>query len=305
MNVKNFIPLSQIAENRRRLISGILFTLPWIVGLSLFYFYPIVMSFYYSFTRYSILRAPQYIGGENYVKLVNDPVFWTALYNSAYYVSFAVPVGLIFALSLALGLNQKTRGIYLYRTLFYLPVLVPQVCLTFIWMWMLNTRYGLVNNFLALFGINGPGWFTSKTWSKPSIVLISQWGVGQAVVIFLAGLQDVPNQLYEAADIDGAKAWHKILHVTIPMVTPIIFLEVITGIIGGLQIFTAPYVLTRGTGAPAKSLMFYIMYLFRHAFVYFNMGYASTMAWIFFIAVMVLILLILRSAKWWVHYERI
>ena len=305
MDMKGLVALLRINNRRKRIIAGVLFTLPWFVGLSLFYFYPIVMSFYYSFTKYSILKAPEFIGGQNYVKIVNDPIFWTSLYNSTYYATLAVPVGLIFGLSLALGLNQKVRGIYLYRTLFYLPVLVPQVCLTFIWMWMLNSRYGLINNFLALFNITGPGWLTSKTWSKLSVVAMAQWGVGQAVIIFLAGLQDVPQQLYEAADIDGAKMWHKIRHITIPILTPIIFLEVITGLIGGLQMFTIPYVLTRGTGAPANSLMFYIMYLFRHAFVYMNMGYACTMAWLFFVIAMVLILFIIKSSKWWVHYERI
>jgi multiple sugar transport system permease protein len=233
---------------------------------------------------------------------VHDEVFWKSLRNTAFYASFALPLGLIVSLGLALLLNTGLRGMALYRTIFFLPSLVPLVALAVLWLWIFNGEQGVLNYFLSLFGIRGPGWLADPAWTKPALVIAGIWGVGQAIVIYLAGLQDVPVHLYEAADLDGAGWWSKIRHVTLPMISPVILFNLIMGIIGALQYFTVPYVMTP-QGQPARSAYFYIMYLYDNAFVYLKMGYASAMAWILFVIIIVLTALALRLTARHVHYE--
>lgn len=284
-------------------LSGWLFAAPWILGLLLFYAFPLLASIYFSFTTYSILQSGEFVGLDNYKQLAKDPLFWKSIYNTIYFVIFFVPLSIFFGVALAMMLNMKVKGMALYRTIYFLPTLVPQVAMAVLWMWLLNPGFGLINGLLDLIGITGPSWLGSEIWSKPSLILMSLWGIGQAVVIYLAGLGDIPDEYYEAAEVDGANWLQKTLHVTLPLLTPVIFYNLVMGVIGAFQQFTLPYTLTQGQGTPANSLTFYVMYLYDNAFKFFKMGYASAMAWILFVVIMLLTLLIFVSSKRWVHYQ--
>jgi len=288
--------------SRREMWAGLAFISPWLVGLGVFLLYPIVASLYYSFCDYSVLYQARPIGTANYVDLTKDPLFWKALLNTLYYAVISVPLGLALALALAMLLNTGVRGLAFYRTMFFLPALLPAVALAVLWLWIFNGEYGVLNVFLSKLGIPSPGWLTDPAWSKPALILLALWGTGYAMVIFLAGLQDVPVQLYEAADLDGANWWHKTRHVTLPMISPVILFNGIMGIIGSLQFFAIPYIMAPN-GQPARSAYFYAMYLYDNAFVYLKMGYASAMAWILFGLILFLTLLSLRLASRYVYYE--
>ncbi|WHY86028.1 sugar ABC transporter permease [Neobacillus novalis] len=283
--------------------TGWLFASPWIIGLVLFYLLPLVVSIYYSFTSYSILRPGEFIGLQNYKELLVDPLFLKSIYNTVYFAVFYVPLSIICGVALAMMLNMKIKGMTIYRTIFFLPTLVPHVAIAVLWMWLLNPGFGLVNGFLDMIGIKGPAWLGSETWSKPSLIFMSLWGIGQSVVIYLAGLGDISSEYYEAAEVDGANWFQKTFHITLPLLTPVIFFNLVMGIIGAFQQFTLPYTLTQGQGKPANSLTFYVMYLYDNGFKYFRMGYASAMAWVLFVVIMVLTLLIFWSSKRWVHYQ--
>jgi multiple sugar transport system permease protein len=284
-------------------IRGWLFASPWIIGLLLFYAYPLLSSMYFSLTSYSILMPGNFVGLQNYKELFHDPVFWQAIYNTVYFTLFFVPLSIMFGVILAMLLNMKVKGMAIYRTIFFLPTLVPQVAVAVLWIWLLNPQFGLVNEILALFGIDGPGWIGSETWSKPSLILMSLWGIGHSVVIYLAGLNDIPQDYYDAAEVDGANWLNKMRSVTLPLLTPIIFYNLIMGVIGAFQQFTLPYALTDGSGKPVGTLMFFVMYLYNNGFLYLKMGYASAMAWILFIVIMLLTVIIFASSKKWVHYQ--
>jgi len=288
--------------SRRETWAGLAFVSPWIIGLGVFLLYPILASFYYSFCDYSVFYKPHFIGAANYIDLAGDEVFWKSLLNTLFFAALSVPLGLLLALGLAILLNSGVWGLTVYRTIFFLPALVPMVALAVLWLWIFNGEYGVLNTALSGLGLPSPGWLTDPAWSKPALVLLSMWGVGYAMAIFLAGLQDVPVHLYEAADLDGATWWHKIRHVTLPMVSPVILFNGIMGIIGSLQFFAIPYIMTPN-GQPARSAYFYAMYLYDNAFAYIKMGYASAMAWILFLVIFALTLLSLRLASRYVHYE--
>jgi multiple sugar transport system permease protein len=282
---------------------GLIFALPWILGLFLFHVYPLFMSAYYSLTSYSILEPGEFVGFKNYAALFQDNVFWISIYNTLFYTFIFVPLSIVMGIVLALLLNLKIRGQGIYRTLFFIPSLVPPVATTIIWLWLLNPQFGLVNYWLDMIGISGPPWIGSEAWSKPSLILMSLWGTGQAVVIYLAGLQDIPQDYYDAAQVDGANVWQRTKTITLPLLTPVIFFNLIMGMIGALQNFVLPYTLSNGQGTPANSMMFYVMYLYTNGFGYLKMGYASAMAWILFIIVVLLTALIFISQKRWVHYQ--
>lgn len=289
--------------HRRERVWGWLFASPWVIGFFVFFLFPLFSSIYYSFTSYSILQPGEFVGLQNYRTLMQDQVFWDAVYNTVYFTVFFVPLSIIFGVGIALFLNMKVRGMAIYRTIFFLPTLVPQVALAVLWVWLLNPQYGLVNGMLASIGIDGPAWLGDEAWSKPSLILMSLWAIGQAVVIYLAGLHDIPQDYYDAADVDGANWFQKIKSVTLPLLTPVIFYNLVMGVIGAFQQFTLPYTLTKGQGTPANSLMFYVMYLYDNGFKYFKMGYASAMAWILFLIIMLLTGLIFFTSKRWVHYQ--
>ncbi len=288
---------------RRNLRNGLLFAAPWLVNLLVFIAYPIAASLYYSFCAYDTLRPPHWIGLENYrVMLTRDPLFWTALWNTFFMVVVGLPVGMVVSLGVALLMNQKLKGMAFYRTLYYLPSITPIVATSILWKWLLNPEMGLVNLALARVGVHGPGWFVSPEWSKPALVLMGLWGAGGGMVIYLAGLQDVPPQLYEAASLDGAGTLQQFRHVTLPMLSPVILFNLIMGLIGTFQYFTQAYVVSNGSGGPQDSTLFYALHLFNSAFIDFRMGYASAMAWALFLVTLAAALAVFRSSARWVYY---
>ncbi|NMB11993.1 MAG: sugar ABC transporter permease [Firmicutes bacterium] len=300
----------RLRKKHSDLATGLAFISPWIIGFLAFVLYPLLASFYYSFTRFNIIQAPRWIGLEGYAELFfDDPLFWISIKNTLYMLVFGLPSSLVVSLLLAVLLNQNIRFKAFFRTLFYLPTIIPAVASAMLWLWIFNPQYGLINSVLALIGIRGPGWLVDPKWSKPAFIIMDLWGVGGAMVIYLAGLQGIPEQLYEAADIDGASWMQKFWRITIPMLTPTILFNLILGAISKLQYFTAPYIMTRGVGtnvppgSPLNSTLFYSLLLFQNAFAYFKMGYASAMAWILFVLILVITLVLFRSSARWVYYE--
>jgi multiple sugar transport system permease protein len=263
-----------------------------------------VVSIYLSFTRYEVVTAPQWLGLANYRNLLgDDPLFWKALWITVKYALVAVPVGIVAGVGLALLLNLRVAGMSIYRTIFYLPAIVPVVATSVVFVWLLNPQIGLVNQLLQAFGLapkDCPAWLQSTNWALWSLVFMSLWGVGGSMIIYLAGLKDIPETLYEAAAIDGANAWQRTIHITLPMLTPVIFFNLVMGVIGAFQYFTQAYIMTEG--GPEDSTHFYALYLFNRAWRYLDMGYASAMAWILFLIVMVLTIVIFKTHRRWVHY---
>lgn len=289
-------------RERRNLRNGLLFVSPWIIGFLAFTVYPVVMSFYYSFCDYSVLEPPIWIGLENYTRLLNDDIFWISLYNTFYFAILAIPSGIAVALTLALLLNSGVKGMGIFRTVFFLPTLVPVVAMAILWQFIFNPSYGILNMALkGIFGIEGPHFLGEEVWAKPALVFMGLWTVGQGVVTYLAGLQEVPKSLYEAAELDGASYWHKVRHVTLPMISPVLYFNFIMGIIGALQVFAQVYIMTGG--GPGRATVFYTLYLYQKAFEDYQMGYASAMAWILFILIMVLTLWAQRISKKYVFYR--
>jgi multiple sugar transport system permease protein len=290
---------------RRHLRNGLLFASPWIVGFLVFEFYPLLMSIYYSFTDYNVIQPPVWTGISNYKELFfEDDRFWTSLYNTLYFTLISVPLCLAASLIIAVLLNQKIPAMSVFRTIFFLPSIVPIVATSVLWLWVLNPDTGLINSLMRqFFGIEGPGWLASEEWSKPALILMSLWGIGGAIVIFLAGLGDVPQSLYEVAEIDGAGPWAKFRHVTLPMLTPTILFNLVMGLIGSFQYFTQVYVMTSGKGTPVDTTLFYALYLYRVSFYYLRMGYASAMAWMLFVVILAATIGVLISSKRWVYYH--
>lgn len=287
---------------RTRLRNGLLFAAPWIIGLTVFYAYPILASLYYSLCSFDGIRTPRFVGLQNYRNLVTqDDLFWKALFNTIYMVLIGVPLSLLAGLGAALLLNQKVKGMAIYRTVYYLPSITPVVANSILWLWLLNPDIGLVNTALHHLGVaKPPGWLADPFWSKPAMLVMGLWGVGGGMVIYLAALQNVPVALYEAASLDGAGVTSRFRHVTLPMITPVILFNVITGLIGFFQYFTEAYVMTNG--GPQDSTTFYAFRLFNRAFQDFQMGSASAMAWILFVIVLACTLVVFKSSMRWVYY---
>jgi len=287
----------------REALTFYLFITPWIIGFVLFIVGPIIASLGLSFTDYDIMLPPALVGLGNYQEIFADPLFYTSLYNTFYIVILAVPLSMMAAFGLAMLLNQKVGMMAGYRTAYFIPSIVPAVASAALWLYLLQPKWGLVNGFLESFGIPGPGWLASEVWAKPAIILILIWGAGGTMIIYLAGLQDIPVSLYEAAEIDGANDWAKFRNVTLPLMTPVIFFTLILGIIATFQIFSQIFVLTDGMGGPQNSTLVYVMYLYRNAFNFFRMGYASAMAWILFILIATFTFIQWKLQKRWVFYE--
>ena len=293
---------------------GLLFASPWIVGLLVFNVYPICASLYLSFTSYDLINAPRFIGLSNYHDLIlNDPLFLTSLTNTITFAIASIAAGTVVDVGIALLLNSRVRGIGVYRTIFFLPSVVPVVAGVMVWLWVLNPQFGFVNGVLGLLNISGPSWFADPAWSKPALVLLGLWTSGQAVIIYLAAMQDVPRTLYEAAEIDGAGSLRKVLTITLPMITPAFLFNVVIGIIGAFQYFTQAYI-AGGTGAgagsasgiaagaPQDSTLFVVPHLYNNAFGYLRMGYASAIAWVVTVIILVITLVVLRASGRWVYY---
>lgn len=287
---------------RRETVAFYLFLAPWFMGLVLWTLGPMVASFYFGFTAYDVVTPPRWLGLGNYAEIFGSEIFWQSLKVTVLYTIGAVSLGVLGALVLASLLNQKLPGLSVWRTIFYLPVVTAGVAVALLWAWLLNPNYGLVNALLfQLFGLQGPGWFFDETWVIPSFVLVQVWAVGGPMLIYLAAMQGVPTHLYEAAEIDGADALRRYWHVTLPMITPAIFFNVVLSTIGSFQVFTAAYVITRG--GPNFASYFYVLYLYQNAFEYFRMGYASALAWILFLIILAVTALAFRSQGLWVYYE--
>lgn len=299
-------------RERHNLGMGLLFISPWIVGFLAFSVYPLLSSIYFSLCDYSVLSPAVFIGAQNYRDLLADGVFWTALYNTFFFAAFAIPLGLLVSLSLAILLNFDVRGRGIFRTIFFLPSLVPMVCLAVLWQWMLNGELGLVNNTInpildllnRILGTawHAPNWLADARYAKWGIIFTGLWGAGNAVVIFLAGLQDVPQHLYESAEIDGANFFQKTFHITLPILSPVIYFNLIMGLIGSFQVFAVPYVMTGGGDGPDRSLLFLATYLYQNAFDYWNMGYACAIGVILFLVILALTLVSAKVSERHVHY---
>ena len=291
-------------KQRRALMVGLLFVSPWLINFVFFIIYPFFASLYYSFMSYDVFNPPNYVGFENYSLLfTSDPIFYTALYNTLYFAFFSLTLGTVSAITIAMMLNIRIRGLSFYRTIYYLPSVTPAVAQTILWLWLFNPVYGPINLFIEGVGLRAPSWLSDPAWTKPTLIILSLWNIGGSIVIYLAGLQDVPRSLLEAAELDGANWLRKIRNVTIPMISPVIFFNVVTGLIGVLQYFTQAYIISGGTGGPADSTMFYTLYLFRSAFYSFKMGYASAMAWVLFLLILVLTMIVWRGSERFVYYE--
>jgi multiple sugar transport system permease protein len=297
-------------SKRRETLNAYLFVLPWIVSLLIFTAYPVFASFYFAMTRYTVLTPPQFIGVENFATMfTKDPLYWRAVWNTAYFAFFSVPLGLLIALCLALLLNTRSRGIGIYRTLYYIPGLMPTVATALVWYILLDPRWGLVNAGLGLFGISPLGWLRSADWAMPALIMITVWsGVGVPMLIFLAGLKEVPVSLLEAATIDGANSFQRLVRVIIPLLTPTIFFNLIIGIINSFQVFALAFVAAGAGGStqsigPLNSLLVYVIHVYRYGFRYYEMGYASALALVLFIVLIAVTLILVRTSGSWVYYE--
>jgi multiple sugar transport system permease protein len=280
---------------------GYLFLLPWILGFVLFQAGPMIASLGISLTRWEIVTSPEFVGLRQYVSLATDDRFYLAMYNTAYYVALGVPTHLLLALLAAMLLNVQVRGTSIYRTLYYLPSITPIVANSILWAWIFNAEFGLLNGWIRALGLPGPLWLQDPSWTKAAFVIMSYWTIGGQMVILLAGLQGVPDHLYEAAAIDGAGWWHRFWNVTLPLITPSLFFNLIVAFIGAFQVFTQAYIITKG--GPENATLFYILYLYRAAFEDFKMGYASALAWVLFVIVLLVTLFQFKVANRWVFYE--
>ena len=295
----------RLTMRRKESMYGYIFVLPWIIGFLAFTAGPLAFSFMASFTNYNITSQMDFVGVNNYQGLfTEDSLFWTSLWNTLYFVIFSVPLTTIGAILLSALLNQDIPGIRFFRTLYYLPAVLSGVGVYLLWMQLLDPGTGMVNLVLSWFNIDGPNWLFDPDWTKPSLIFMKLWSVGGSMLLYLASMQGVSKSLYEAAEIDGANTWRKFINITLPMISPVIFFDVVTSLIGGFQIFQEAYVMSaNGEGGPANSLLFYNLYMWRQAFENFNMGYAMAMSWILFIIVFVLTMINLKLAPRWVHYE--
>lgn len=293
--------LNRLNAQQREEVEAFLFLTPWILGFLIFLVGPLLASVYLSLTEYNILRPVQFIGLENFEQLfLRDDLFWQSLRVTAIYTFASVPLIVALGYAVALLLNQDVWGLSMWRTIFYMPAVVSGVAVAVMWLWVFHPDMGIVNNGLRLIGIAGPRWFGSPDWALATLILTSLWGIGGGMVIYLAGLQGVPTHLYEAAELDGAGAWHRFLHVTLPMTTPVIFFNLLMGIIASWQVFTSAFVIT--DGGPANSTLFLVLYLYRQGWSYFKMGYASAIAWVLFFIILIFTLVVFRSSGW-VYYE--
>jgi multiple sugar transport system permease protein len=293
----------------RRQLLALAFMSPWIIGFCAFFVYPVVSSLYFSFTKYDILTDPIWVGLDNYrFMFTSDGRFWTAVYNTAWIVAVIVPLQVAFGIATATVLIRVKQGLGFYRTVFFLPTMVPLVAAALGFVYLLNPG-GPVNAVLGFLHLPEPLWFRDPAWAKPGLALMGLWMVGQTMIIFLAAQLDVPRQLYEAADLEGAGPFQRFRHVTLPMISPVIFFSVIIGVINGFRYFTEAYVVSKAgdwdnpVGSPQDSLLFYTSHLYNQGFEGFHMGYAAALSWVMFVVIMVCTLLLIRSSRRWVHYQ--
>jgi len=295
-------------RTRQNFWLGSLFIMPWFIGFALFTFYPMAASFVYSFSEYHSRKPLVWVGLENYATMFSDKLFWISLWNTVYMVLLAIPITLFASFLCAVLLNLKVRGQSIYRVIYFLPSIVPTVASTLLWLWILSPQQGVMNTLLARIGIPGPNWLNDPNWSKPSLILLAMWSMGNTIVIYLSGLQDVSVSLLEAAELDGASWVQRLRYITIPMVSPITLFNLITGMIYMFQYFAQAYIF-RGSGgsgvplgAPLNSTLFYSVYLYQVGFQYLKIGYASAMAWVLFIVILICTILMLKVSERFTYY---
>ncbi|MFD2648133.1 carbohydrate ABC transporter permease [Devosia albogilva] len=283
---------------------GYLFLLPWFIGFFGLTIGPIITSLYLSFTDFDLLTSPEWIGAQNYIRMfTNDPKFWASMRVTMFFVIFSVPLKLAFALAVAMLLNRGMKGLPLYRALFYLPSLLgASVAIAILWR-QIFARDGLVNDFLAIFGIEGPSWISNPQYSLWTLIVLSIWQFGSPMIIFLAGLRQIPQDMYEAASLDGASKWRQFYKITLPLLTPVVFFNAIIQTIEAFKSFTPAFIISGGTGNPINSTLFYTLYLYQEAFGFFRMGYASALAWVLLALVGLFTAFSFLTSKYWVHYD--
>jgi multiple sugar transport system permease protein len=296
-----FNPLRPKTNLQRRTVIGYLFISPFILGFLLWFLIPALTAVWLTFTDWNLIRAPRYVGLDNITNLWSDTLFWQALKVTTIYTLASVPIGLVASFLLALLINTKVRGIALFRTIYYLPSIVPAVASAVLWAWIFNTDFGLANVALRAVGLPKIQWLQDPSWALSALIIMSLWGLGGSMVIYLAGLQGIPDVFYEAAEIDGAGRWSQLWNITIPLISPVIFFNLIIGIIGTFQVFTAGFLIT--DGGPQNSTLFYVLYLYRNGFEFLKMGYAAALAWVLFLVIMALTLLVFKYVGGMVHYE--
>lgn len=306
-------PFTWSRRTRRDFGVGMLFISPWVIGFLVFTLYPMAMSLLYSFSEFTFHRPLEWVGLKNYLALFQDKYFWISLGNTGYMVAIGVPLILAFSFLCAVILNIKVPGQSIYRLIYYIPSIVPTIASTLLWIWVLNPQAGLLNTFLGYFGIDGPNWLKDPVWSKPALLLLALWGTGNVMIIYLSGLQDVPVSFLEAAELDGANWWQRMWNVTLPMVSPITLYNLITSVIVMFQYFAQAYVFARisaanytgasTVGAPLNSTLFYSVYLYQNGFQFLKMGYASAMAWILFVVILICTIVLLRVSSRFTYYS--
>lgn len=285
----------------RDTIAFFLFISPWLIGFVFFTVIPMIASLGISFTEWNILSDPKWIGAGNYQTIFTDPLFYQSVKVTLIYTLFAVPLNIILSIFVAMLLNNTLKGMSLFRTIFYLPAIVSGVVISVVWLWIYNPDYGLINGFLSLFGIEGPGWVYDENWALPSLIIMSLWGIGTNIVLYLAGLQGISTEFYEAAHIDGANFWQRLIYITLPSMNPVLLFTTLTGIINSLQTFTQAFIMTEG--GPNNATNFYAFYIYNNAFVWRKMGEACAQAWILFIIIFILTVLTLKVSNGHVHYN--
>ncbi len=299
------MPLSRPRERwsnlqRREFLFGLLFVSPFLIGVLLFWVGPMLYSVFLTTQKWNMIAPPQFVGLRNINKLLADPLVRTALLNTAYYTFIGVPLQLTVAFTLALMLNRSIAGRAVYRTIYYLPSLTPAVASAVVWLQILSQK-GLLNQFIANFGFEPINWLFQPAATKPAFILMSLWGVGPQMIIFLAGLQNVPQELMEAAEIDGASTWRRFRNITLPLISPVLFFNLVVGIIGSFQIFTGAFIMTNG--GPQNATLFMVLYIYRQGFMYFDMGYAALLSWLLFFVIMIFTAIQFRISNRWVYYE--
>ena len=290
----------KLGSKRKEALTGLLFISPWLIGISIFTAYPIVASMIFSFSSYNGISSPVWIGLENFRDLFNDEIFLKSIYNTLFLAVIGIPITQFLSIITAVLLNMEIKGQSIFRTLFFLPSIVPAVASALLWKWILNPEFGPVNLFLEKLGIPGPGWLTDPLWSKPSLIILSCWGIGGAMIIYLAGLQNIPKNLYEAAEIDGASKIKSFFKITLPMLKPVIIFNLVMGIISSFQVFTNVFIMTNG--GPENSTEVYALQIYRNAFQYYKMGYASAMSWILLLITAFSVFLVFSVFKNWGFY---
>ena len=285
-----------------------LLVFPWVFGFIVLTLGPMLYSFFLSLTNWDLFTSPKFLGWDNYVRLfTKDKIFWKTVFNTLYYAFISVPLGMLFSLFITYFLNRPIEGSAIYRTLYYIPATVPGVASALLFKWLLAPDAGMINRFLAIFGMDGPAWLLEPDWVKPALILMSLWTVGANITLLMAGMKSIPAEFYEAAELDGASPIAQYYRITLPLLTPVIFFNLINGLIGALQVFTQIYIMTGTGGAnmggPNNASMMIVPYLFNNGFRFYKMGYASAIAWILFVLVMILTLLVFRSSSAWVYYE--